>query len=438
MTDERAKPGLLERPLLWAIPLAAAIALAGTADMIFREDVRRLYETNGDIVSILRHAEEARAGDVWSWWTDVWIEEDSPYYRPLASLMMYAEYHAFGGAWRPFCLVSWLMHAAICVLIVLFLARLFGHWAPHLRVLPGLLAVAWFSIPCETTVDGPHWGNRGIARGLMPYWPAQTDLGCLLLSLLSLLLWDRWLEGGRRKTLVGASIAFVAALLFKEQAVVLPLLAVAIALYRKRPPKFAALAGGIGIAASGLFLVLRGLLAPGAWGPHYKGLGHLLLKVTMYLCEPALIARLNSQDWLTISGVLVAVCVGLAVYWPRRLYLHAFGAFLAVFLPPQVLAGNIALPTLPDFAWLLARITLTFVLLLLAFEQRTRGPSLALLGCLLAVHLPILHVTGPHYYYWPVAWWSMLNAVVIVDLPGTVRAAKARVCATTLPASEDA
>jgi hypothetical protein len=437
MTDERAKPVLLERPLLWAVPLAVAIALAGTAGMIFREDVRRLYEANGDIQSILRYAGEARTGDVLSWWTGVWIEQDSFYYRPLASILMYAEYRAFSGAWRPFCIVSWLMHAAICALIVLFLARLFGHWAPHLRVLPGLLAVAWFSIPCETTVDGPHWGNRGIARGLMPYWPAQTDLGCLLLSLLSLLLWDRWLEGGRRKTLVGAIVAFVAALLFKEHAVVVPLLAVAIALYRKRSPKFTALAGGVGIVASGLFLVLRGLLAPGAWGPDYKGLGHLMLEVMMYLCEPTLVARLNGHDWLTLSGALVSVCVGLAVYRPRRLYLHAFGAFLAVFLPPQLLAGNIALPTLPEFAWLLVRITVTFVLPLLASEQRTRGPSLALLGCLLAVHLPILHVIGPHYYYWPVAWWSILNATAIVGLPGTLRAAKARV-PTASPAAEEA
>jgi len=437
MADERAKRSLLERPLLWAIPLAVAVALAGTADMIFREDVRRLYETNPDIVSILGNAEKAGPSDVLSWWTDVWIEHDSPYYRPLASMLMYAEYRAFGEAWRPFCIVSWLLHAAICALIVLLLARLFGHWAPHLRVLPGLLAVAWFSIPCETTVDGPHWGNRGIARGLMPYWPAQTDLGCLLLSLLSLLLWDRWLEGGRGKTLVGAIIAFVAALLFKEHAVVVPLLAVAIALYRKRSPKFSALMGAIGIVASGLFLMLRGLLAPGAWGPHYRGPGHLMLKVTLYLCEPTLVARLNGHDWLIISGALVAVCVGLAIYRPRRLYLHAFGAFLAVFLPPQLLAGNIALPTLPEFAWLLARITLTFVLFLLAFEQSKRGPSLALLGCLLAVHLPILHVMGPHYYYWPVAWWSMLNATVIAGLPGTLRAAKARV-PTASPAAEEA
>ncbi|MBM3501410.1 MAG: hypothetical protein FJX74_22375, partial [Armatimonadetes bacterium] len=352
MDDAPAPEPSPNRPLRWAIPLAAAIALAGTADMIFREEVRVLYEPNGDIQSILRHAEEAGPGDVLSWWTGVWIERDSPYYRPLASMLMYAEYLAFGRAWRPFCMVSWLMHAGICVLMLLFLARLFDGWAPPWRVLPGLLAVAWFSIPCETTVDGPHWGNRGIARGLMPYWPAQTDLGCLLLSLLSLLLWDRWLRKSGTGTnfprdvcgelvpvpdfrgLVPVLALFVAALLFKEHAVVLPLLAAGLAVHRRSSWKLAGLTAGVGLGVSGGFLLLRGLLAPEAWSPEYKSLEHVLTKVVVYLCEPAVTAVYNGHGWLILSGVLAAACVGLALYYPRRLYLHGFGLFLGIFLPP--------------------------------------------------------------------------------------------------------
>ena len=424
MGDEPSPDPLVERPLRWAVPLAIVIALAGTGDMIFREDVRVLYETNPDIVSILGNAQRAGPGDVLGWWTGVWIERDSPYYRPLASMLLYAEYLAFGRAWRPFCVVSWLMHAGICVLILLFLTGLFDRWAPRWQVLPGLLAVAWFSLPCETTVDGPHWGNRGIARGLMPYWPAQTDLGCLLLALLSLLMWDRWLAGGRRRTLIAALAAFLGALLFKEHAVILPLLAAALALHRGRSWRLAGLSGGVGLSISGLFLAIRALLAPEAWGPAYRGMGHLLTKLVAYLCEPALIAAYNGHAWLIVSGGLATACLALALYVPRRLYLHAFGLFLAIFLPPQLLAGNIALPTLPEFAWLLGRIALTGLLLLLLWDQRRRGPALFLGACLLIVHLPVLHVTGPHYYYWPVAWWSMLSGALLAGLPEALRAAK--------------
>ena len=32
---------------------------------------------------------------------------------------------------------------------------------------------------------------------------------------------------------------------------------------------------------------------------------------------------------------------------------------------------------------------------------------------LLVVHLPILHLQGPHYLYWPAAFWGMLDAVLV-------------------------
>jgi hypothetical protein len=435
MSAEPSPKWYAARPLLWAVPLAVAIALAGTGGLIFREDVRLLYQTNGDINAILLGAERASAGDVLGWWTGPWIEYGSIYYRPLASTVFYLEYLAFGRAWRPFCIVSWFMHAGVCVLVLLLMVRLFDHWPAHQRIWPGLLAVACFSVPCETTVDGPHWGNRGIARGIMPYWPAQTDLGCLLFSLLALLLFDRWLAGSRRRALVGAIAAFVAALLFKEHAVIVPLLAVMLAVYRRRSVRSVALIGGIGLAAAGLFLLLRGYLAPGAWAPHLKGPGYVLLKVAVYLCEPAVAALTNRLAWVVVSSVLLVICLGLAIYRPRWAYAYVIGALVALFLPPQLMAGNLALPTLPEFAFWLGRVTVTLALLPLIWEQRHRGPAVILAGCLLIVHLPVLHVFGPHYYYWPVAWWSMLNATVIVGLGGTWHAMAAR---AKPPSPEDA
>jgi len=455
MTSEAPAKTVGRNPLTWAIPLAVAIALAGTADMIFREDVRLLFggdathQGNDDIEEILRHAQSATGRDIARWWSGTWIEESSPYYRPLASIFIYGEYLAFGRQWRPYCLVTWFMHAGLCVPMLLLMARLFDHWPPARRVWPGLLAVAWFSIPCETTANGPHWGNRGIARGIMPYWPAQTDVGCLLLSLLSLLLFDRWLEGRRTRALIGAVAAFVAALLFKEHAVVLPLLAALLALYRRRPLRLVLLAGGSGLVLCLLFLLLRRLFIPGAWGPHFSGPGEVVRNLAIYLWQPAtdalllddqqnwlvLAALRTHQDWLIaivtrsphywliVSALLLSACLALALYRPRRAWLYAVGALLSLLVPAQLLGGNIAFPTFGVFAVWLVRVTLLPVLLLLIWEQRQRGPALILLGCLVIVHLPVLHVLhGVHYYYWPVAWWSMLNAAVIVGLPGTCRA----------------
>jgi hypothetical protein len=417
---------LTNRPLIWAVPLTVAIALGGTADMIFDEDARRLYETNGDIVAIWEQAEQASPASLLDWWTGVWIEPTSPYYRPLCSALFYLEYLAFGRQWRPFCLVTWLMHGGACVLILFFLARLWSGLSAAGRMVPGVLATALFSIPCETTVDGPHWGNRGIARGIMPYWPSQTDVSCLLLSLASLILFDKWLESSRRKHLAGAIAFFAASLLFKEQSVVLPLLAAVLVAYRGRAAKqIAAVAGG-GLGISGLFLAVRHVLVPEAFGPTFKGIRHIAFKFVAYLCEPATDAWLNGHSWITISAAVVAAGVALIV-WRPRLVLPAIGLLLlGVFVPPAVMAGNVALPTLPVLGPWLLRTSLIFASVVVAWEARRRAPTLPLLAGVVIVHLPVLHVTGPHYYYWPVAWWSMYDVVVVMAVVGTVKAVIAR------------
>jgi len=427
---------LRDRPLLWAIPLTILIALAGTADMIFRDDVRHLYESNADIADILRNARQASPSSIPTWWTGVWIEPSSPYYRPLASLLFYTEAKLFGGAWRPFCIVSWLMHAGLCVLILVLLRRLCVG-PPVARVVPGVLATALFSIPCETTVNGPHWGNRGIARGLMPYWPGQTDITCLLMSLLSLILLDRWLESRRRSALAGAIACFIAALLFKEQAVILPLLAAVLVAYRKAPPRLTGLTALIGLAGSGLFLLLRKALVPQAWGPEFRGLVPALVKFTAYLCEPAVMAAVNRQGWVIVSAFFIVACVAIMVRRPRFIVYAFLGLFVAVFVPPQIMAGNMALPTVMPQAWWLLRVVWFLVLLLLVWDTRRRAPTLPLLAGVVIVHLPISHVIGPHYYYWPVAWWSMLTAVILLSVPGALRAAAARGRGPMLEIDED-
>ncbi|MGQ9731421.1 MAG: hypothetical protein ACUVX8_09115 [Candidatus Zipacnadales bacterium] len=416
-----------DHPWHWAVPLTVVMTLAATGDMIFREEVRKLYETNGDIQAIWRAADQATLADVIGWWTGVWIEYDSPYYRPLASMLFYGEYLLFGRHWRPYCIVSWLLQVVVCFFVLIFMAQLFNHWPERLRVVPGVLAVALFSIPCETATElWLQWGNRGIARGLMPYWPAQTDITCLILSLVSMVFVDRWLQDRRRRDLIGAIAAFVAALLFKEHAVIVPLLLGVLAFYRGGGVRFSLLLSGSGLMGSGAFLAVRRLAVPHAWNPSFNSPAHLGLKVAGYLCDPGAAIVLEGHGWVLLSAAIVTVCVAIALWRPQWVYVYVFGTLVGLFLPPHLLKGNIALPTFPVVAWPLLRVIASAGALVIAWEARHRAPAWVLFACVLIVHLPVLHVTGPHYYYWPVAWWAMFNAAVLAALPGSLKAASER------------
>ena len=55
-----------------------------------------------------------------------------------------------------------------------------------------------------------------------------------------------------------------------------------------------------------------------------------------------------------------------------------------------------------------------FILLGLAVLAHVRGGVVwPLLALVVAVHIPILHVQGPHYMYWPAAFWGLFNASLV-------------------------
>jgi len=215
-------------------------------------------------------------------------------------------------------------------------------------------------------------------------------------------------------------------MLFKEHAVVVPLLAAALALYRRLPLKWVAAVSGSGLVISGVFLGIRSMLAPEAWGPEFKGIGHALFKFAAYMCEPAMTARLSNHDWVNVSALIAAGSLALVLWRPRLVSVGILGLLGGVFAPPALMAGNVTLPTIWPFTWWLLRVMLLFLTLVVAWEARRRAPTLPLLAGVVIVHLPILHVTGPHYYYWPVAWWSMYGAVVVLAAVGALKAAATR------------
>jgi len=400
----------------WQLGLALAVvlcvALVPTARPIFDPAVQALYRENPDSKTIARQAAEATPSTVASWWHGDWIESDSMYhyYRPLSSMLLWLEYVAFGFDFQKYCLVSWFLHALACVALFFWVRRLLGSGASALIF--AVLAVALFSVPSETADAGPHWGNRGIARGVMPWFPAQTDIASLSASLTALILLDLYLQRGRRGWLIGSLGLYLTALGFKETPLCLPLVTACLVLYRRPTRRVALLALGLQLLVALAFFGLRELFVPYATGPRDIEI-HYLGKMLYYLCEPAMVYWTTGAYWGPIAAV-GAVGLGWLLHWRRVEPPWILLAVLVwVFGVAALVGGNIAQPTTKTDAWWLSRIALTALFFSGAFVWRKRSPALMLLGALVAVHLPIVHVTGPHYYYWVVAWWGAFNATVL-------------------------
>jgi len=110
-----------ERCAVWAgLVLSVALGLAATAHGVFSPDVLQLYATSPDSVDITRWAEKATPETIPLWWQGPWIQQTSPYYRPLSSMVFWAEYLAFGWNFQGHVVVSWLLHATICGLLYWF------------------------------------------------------------------------------------------------------------------------------------------------------------------------------------------------------------------------------------------------------------------------------------------------------------------------------
>jgi hypothetical protein len=75
----------------------------------------------------------------------------------------------------------------------------------------------------------------------------------------------------------------------------------------------------------------------------------------------------------------------------------------------QIVAGNFALVTIPREAYGLFVAFLMLVGLIVLIRLGT-GLAWVLLAMVLAVHLPVIHVVGPHYWYWPAAFWGVFGA----------------------------
>lgn len=88
------------------------------------------------------------------------------------------------------------------------------------------------------------------------------------------------------------------------------------------------------------------------------------------------------------------------------------GGLIWCLLMGQLVNGNFAYLAVPMQAVYLG-LALVFLGGLLVLIRSRSALAWTLLGMLVIVHLPILHLKGPHYLYWPAAFWGMLDAYLL-------------------------
>jgi hypothetical protein len=404
--------------------LAVFISLAATCYPVFSPFYQHLYSTNPDAMEIVPEAEKATWHDALGWWTGPWIETSMPYYRPLTSMMFWAEYHLFGRDFEKYCVISWLAHACGSAVLFLLVLSLLRERPLRVGVALGLLAVLLFNT--RRNLVAPGWQAYPIAWGEMPYWAAQTDIFSLLFSLLSLLVLDRWCQEPTRRRLAGAVALFAVALLFKEMAVATALLAPIWVWYRSPPPASGGGPGGgyrrripwevlgLYLGLGVVFLLVRWWFVPGAWGPKPPVPMKFGVKVLFYLNYELFYFYGTGTLWPIPTALgLVALVWALRRYRQSLIWLLP-GALIWTLLTCQVFAGNFAQFTIPKQAGALGLSLLFWGGLVVFLRSRSRL-SWTLAAMVAVVHLPIMHLFGPHYQYWPASFWSLLSVSLVLS-----------------------
>lgn len=392
--------------------LAVVISLGATAYPVFDPTIQHLYSTNPDAMEIAPEAEQATWRDALGWWSGPWIERTMPYYRPLTSFLFWAEYHLWGRDFQKYCLVSWLAHAVNSALLFLLALSLFRVRRAPVAVGAAVLVVFLFNTRRNLYLPVAGWTPHPIAWGEMPYWAAQTDIFSLLFSLLSLLVLDRYALEPTRRRLAGAVALYLVALLFKEMALATALLAPLWVWYRRRkvPWEVAGLYLGLGIG----FLLLRWYFVPGAWGPKPQVPMTFGRKLLFYL---------NNELFLHYgSGILWPIPAALGVLllvWALRRYGKSLiwavpGGLVWTMIACQVFGFNFTAFTIPNELWPFGLSLLFWGGVVVLLRSRSRL-SWTLAAMVAVVHMPIMHVIGPHYQYWPAAFWSLLSVSLLLS-----------------------
>jgi hypothetical protein len=140
-------------------------------------------------------------------------------FRPLFVLLTGVERHVFGNRPAGFRAINILFHGLNALLVTLLAMTLF-EWPVGVAVIAG---VVFLVHPAQ--LEGVVWVVE------------QSNVICATLMLTALVHWVRYLRSGRKLHLVASSGLFVAGLFVRENALMFPLAAFAVAVYLARPQK---------------------------------------------------------------------------------------------------------------------------------------------------------------------------------------------------------
>lgn len=280
-----------------------------------------------------------------------------------------------------------------------------------------------------------------------PFWlawmPVHHDLLMMVAMLAALLLFDLWLESGARRFLIGCWIAFALGALSKEYVYIFPLLSAIWGLAqqertvsRARILRVVALMVAVTIA----LFAFRWAVLPHPYNPPPLKRVHFIRRPFLYWFAPFYKYVLTEIWWfvaqVAATGATLALWVR-ALRMPHRKWptLPTFAAILlSIALPFAVgwafgitpgetfwylFEPNTAAMRLTDFASMLFLLWALWLL----WKYRRSEPSLATLGLLLVIYLPVFTYLGWHYclaggFIRGALWWPVLAKLVWRDSEG--------------------
>lgn len=368
-----------------------------------------------DLDSGLIHSGVLRAPhffDTYRWFVGPWAGV-VPFYRPLSSLVFWADWKLWGNADWLYYFPMLAGHGVVCVLLSLFSVRLAARYG--IATEGGVfLLTAWCFLGLGDVA------RLSIVQDTLANWKNQPDVFAAAFGLGSLLFYLRVQEGCRR-AFTGCVACYLLACGFKEIAIPLPALYCLLEFGRPpRPERRRQLFTIFGAAAG--FLVVRTLALRGVGfrdGSNHAWVGRTLLD----LLGP--FRMLVGGRWLECALGLAAFLGLILVYYrpPRtqggRLALAAACLVVADILGTISIAKvgwGISLPagllavTDPEVMWLAGHVV---IFLASAYALARRAPVLLYfaLGWTVLLLAPLAAAPGTlHRGYLPGAGYAMMEA----------------------------
>ena len=406
--------------------------------LVFNTSFDVLTTTSGqmganDVASIMRgfHQTPHFWSDFGRWWHGPWIQSGVEVYRPLASMMLWWE--CYVGLHAGFVYVAWwgvFLVTVACGLSVCIAWRVTGSWLSAwlaATLLPALRVWNW----ADTTPDS--WAA---------WMPVHHDLLMIIALLAAFLGWSWWLEGGRRRHLFGCWLALIVGACTKEYVYIFPLVALIWGLGTpvrsvSRPQMLRTC--GLMFAFVALLFLYRWAVLPAPYNPPPLKWVHLKKRPWLYWFGPFYSFVLTGMWWAIaqVAALMILAWAWLRAWknkartWPA---IPTFAAIIASLALPFLVVWPLAMSPLESF-WRFADVNgstrisqslgmlATAWALWLVFKYRREAPTLAALGILMVIYLPVFTYLGWHYtlagaFVRGAIWWPVVATLVVRDLQG--------------------